>query len=179
MNKLIKIKKNIALCLGCLIILSLSGCVSGQNTADRAYAGDIESRARISPGRTVRHTRPPQNNVSEVYRTIEARAEKLEREIEKLPAIERAAVVISGNAAIVGIVLKSDRTSDSELISVKTEISAAVRALDREIDHVSISAAAELYDRIMKLNGNRTPKEQRMLEENHNSGLPFPINPTL
>jgi len=179
----IKIRKTITSCLACFlacfIVLSFSGCASSQNLTNKAHTWDIESRTRISPGRTVSHTSPPQNNVSEVYKTIEARAEKLEQEIEKLPDIENAAVIISGNSAIVGIVLESDDTGDNELIGIKTEISRAVKALDAEIDHVSVSAAAELYDRITKLNANRTPKEQKTLDENHNKNLPFPVSPTL
>ena len=79
--------------------------------------------------------------------TSEERSQKIAKAVTELDAIKSAAVVITGNTAIVGL-QTDDNYTDSALIDIKRLVEERVKFTDKGIDHVSVTTSGELLGRI-------------------------------
>lgn len=75
-------------------------------------------------------------------------SEELARRISDLPEVERASVVVNENRAIVGIELRNNQRQTEISSALRSRIEDMVRDVNSDIDEVSITADAEIYDRI-------------------------------
>lgn len=74
-------------------------------------------------------------------------------EIEKLHNIENVNIVIAGNSAIAGIILKSE-LADPELVNLKNQIEQIMRNHLDFIDNFSVTTAPHLVEKISDFNHN-------------------------
>jgi YhcN/YlaJ family sporulation lipoprotein len=91
--------------------------------------------------------------------TAHVRAEKIAESLKEMEELEHVSVVVTGGAAIVGIVVKGD-ISDGDLIDLKNVISARVKAFDKSIGHVAVSSAQDVFDKITNMNGGKPKAEE-------------------
>jgi YhcN/YlaJ family sporulation lipoprotein len=77
----------------------------------------------------------------------EERAEKIADAVAGLDAVKSATVVITGNMAIVGIEMDS-RHDGTALIDIKRMVEEKAKAVDKGIDHVSVTTAIDMLERI-------------------------------
>ncbi len=97
--------------------------------------------------------------------TTANRADRIAQSVAKISGIGQASVVISGNTAIVGIEV-SGILDDAKLIKLKGEAEKEVKRTDPSIEHVAVTAAAELVRRVTNMAdsvaGGQTPANERM-----------------
>ncbi len=117
------------------------------------------------------------NAYEESVASADKRAEDIADIIKEMPEIEHCSVVITGSTAIIGIVVYDDPT-DKELIDLRKSIEKKVLAFDREINHVAVSAAPELYEKITNIKNDKKPAEERELHKNEGNKLFFRMLPT-
>jgi YhcN/YlaJ family sporulation lipoprotein len=84
--------------------------------------------------------------------TVE-RAKKLERHISGLEGVDEAKVVITGDAAIVGINLAGELEdfSDRDIMLLKGKVEQETRRLDPRLRHVAVTMSGEFVERINNL----------------------------
>ena len=82
--------------------------------------------------------------------TREERSKRIARAVAQMDEIISASAVITENTAIVGIQTDIQYT-DSELIEIKRLIEERVKALDKGIDHVSVTISKDLVERINRM----------------------------
>lgn len=73
--------------------------------------------------------------------------------LEQLTEVREAAVIVTGNTAIIGIKPEGE-PGESEALAIKRRIERQVKAVDGGIDHVAISTSPGLYKKIAAYNGN-------------------------
>lgn len=78
---------------------------------------------------------------------VAERANYLANAVERIDGVDRAAVVITNNTALVGIDLK-DNVEGNMTTQMKNEVERVVRNTDRRIVNVQVTADADLYRRI-------------------------------
>ena len=76
-----------------------------------------------------------------------AKAEKIAHAVSEIEGIDKVSVIITGNSAIVGIEVK-DELTDSKLIELKKKAENKARSVETTLDHVAVTAGAELIKRI-------------------------------
>jgi YhcN/YlaJ family sporulation lipoprotein len=114
---------------------------------------------------------PPQapltRSVTVAPRSDAERSIRLERHVSGLESVDSAKVVITGDAAIVGISLAGELEDfpDRRLMIIKNRIQDEVRALDPALKHVAVTASGEFVERINNLadslNTDDTPPRTR------------------
>ena len=139
-----------------IIALCLSGCAAGDNRQAEArskakafYTKGTNrvyrrggSYALVTPGVKTVTVTPVLSNMSS-----EERSQIIAAAVTELDAVISASAVITGNTAIVGV--QTDAVyDDSELIEIKRLVEEKVKAADKGIDHVSVTAAEDLVERI-------------------------------
>lgn len=166
--------KNILFLSLAAFFMLLCGCANfaggssldGTKGMERAYKQDLSYRGS-SGEEDARYVK----NFDDGVKNLEERAEALARQAEGVEGVEKAAVVITGNTAVVGIKLAGE-PDDSGIIAVKKDVEKAVKNFDGRIRHVAVSAAAEMFDRILDLSGsgnNKTNGEIRSSGQNRNT----------
>lgn len=96
------------------------------------------------------------NNLHEVVHQPDAKEKRvmeLEAEIEKMPTIETANVVIIENAAIISVNFKGD-ASGSSLSRLKKEVKQRVREVDKTLRYISVTASPEILDKLYEISDN-------------------------
>ena len=88
---------------------------------------------------------PAANNL-----TGEERSAIIADAVAEMEPIISASAVITGNTVIVGIQTDMEY-NDSELIDIKRLVEERVKATDKGIDHVSVTASADLLERIKRM----------------------------
>lgn len=78
------------------------------------------------------------------------RAAKIAMNVAKIPEVNKATVVISGNTAIVGIDMKS-KVQGAHETDVKKKVEKTVRDTDKGIKHVSTTSDPDLYTRLTNI----------------------------
>ncbi|MEH7109869.1 YhcN/YlaJ family sporulation lipoprotein [Bacillus sp. JJ1764] len=88
--------------------------------------------------------------VNNPHHTIQSRmrvADHAAKKIANLPGVERANVIVSDEKAYVAA--KMDRNTNNQLSNqVRKQISKTVKSVDKDIDHIYISANPDFYDRL-------------------------------
>lgn len=143
------IKNFICIILSALILCS---CSSGEvkNNLKKSTNFTITEGA----SKTYRNKAVTGNAASE-SKTSTERARILSDMVTGMDGIEKASVIISGNAAIVGITTEGELTEQS-LSKLKKEIEEKVRISDKGIRIVAVTAAPDLVERIFNLSGDGT-----------------------
>lgn len=99
-------------------------------------------------------------------KTNTERAQIICKAVTKMEGIDKAAVIISGNAAIVGITT-SDELTDQKLTKLKKDVEEKVMLTDKSVRITAVTAAADLVERITELSiMNTTIPEDRL--DTHN-----------
>ena len=75
-------------------------------------------------------------------------SEEIARQIEELPEVNSASVVVNDNRAIVGIELRNNESQNEISSALRDRIEDMVRDTNDEIDEVSITADGEIFERI-------------------------------
>jgi YhcN/YlaJ family sporulation lipoprotein len=115
-----------------IITTVLSGCKPAKKPTPTRYTPP-------APKTTPAPVRKP---VSET-----ARAERIARNVAKIPEVNKATVVISGSTALVGIDMKAHVQGAHET-EVKKKVEKTVRETDKAVKNVSVTADPDLYKRI-------------------------------
>lgn len=150
--------RNILLILLTLIMalsLSLTGCRATKKPSPTRYTPTTpRTTPAPSPGMTTpapsrTPTTPTPTTPAPVKRPVpqSTRAAKIASNVAKLPEVNRATVVISGNTAIVGIDMKANVQGTHET-QVKKKVEKTVRDTDKGIKNVSVTSDPDLYTRI-------------------------------
>ncbi len=129
-----KLMKNIFLVSA--FVMLLCGCTA---TPD---ANTIQNRASV--------VAPESKEVKEFDNSTQdtaIRAQKIANIVSNIDGVEKSSVVITGDTAIIGIELVGE-LEDRKLIKLKTEVEKEVKKADASLDHVAVTAAAELVKRI-------------------------------
>ena len=161
MNRLIK-----------LICLAFVVCLSACSAAEANIEARIplpEASGRLTNGRTANYKADISKDIKEFDSKSDkahSLADRVADSAESSEEVERAYAVITGNVAIIGINL-SRELEDSKLIQLKRKIEKGVLELSDEIDHVAITAAPELVEKIYGMSANR----KNGLRDNGNDAL--------
>ncbi|AST58713.1 sporulation lipoprotein, YhcN/YlaJ family [Thermoanaerobacterium thermosaccharolyticum] len=150
--------RNILLILLTLIMalsISLTGCKTTKKPSPTRYTPTTpRTTPAPSPGMTTpapsrTPTTPTPTTPAPVKRPVpqSTRAAKIASNVAKLPEVNRATVVISGNTAIVGIDMKANVQGTHET-QVKKKVEKTVRDTDKGIKNVSVTSDPDLYTRI-------------------------------
>ena len=125
-----------------IIATVLSGCKPAKKPTPTRYTPPAPKTtpAPGTPGYTT--PAPVRKPVSET-----ARAERIARNVAKIPEINKATVVISGSTALVGIDMKAHVQGAHET-EVKKKVEKTVRETDKAVKNVSVTADPDLYKRI-------------------------------
>ncbi|MDR1914302.1 MAG: YhcN/YlaJ family sporulation lipoprotein [Clostridiales bacterium] len=94
-------------------------------------------------------------NSDELNTTIPAltekeRAKKIADAVRELGEIDKAAVIISGNTAIIGV-KTSVPLPDDELVELKSLVKESVEVTDANIDHITVTTSEDLVERISRM----------------------------
>lgn len=136
-----------------MITAALTGCKSAaRKPAPTRYtpapSRTVPTPARTTPGYTTPAPKTPVTPAPVKRPTTEsARAAKIASNVAKLPEVNKATVVISGNTALVGIDMKS-RVQGAKETAVKKKVEKTVRNTDKAIKNVSVTSDPDLYTRI-------------------------------
>lgn len=170
-------------CFIIFIIAALSGCAKNtKSIQNRAALNRKNGTVIINRGKEKTYT--GQNEIKKQdkrHEIAEDRAETIANEINRNPQIKKAAVVVTGNTAIVGITLNED-LSDGKLIELKRQVEKTVKKIDLEIDHVAVSSAPDLYSKIFNAS-SKSDKEKEELRKNESiqkkENILFQLIPTI
>ncbi|SHK05909.1 YhcN/YlaJ family sporulation lipoprotein [Tepidibacter formicigenes] len=115
----------------------------GRNVNDYiGYVGDNRENNFITQGRTSAN----QNLTT----TVNNRSNQIARNCNKLSGVNNSTVAISGNTAVVGVDL--DKNVEGNLTEdLKRKIESTVKATDKNITNVVVTADIDLYERIKKV----------------------------
>lgn len=75
------------------------------------------------------------------------RAKTISDELTKLDGIKNATVIITGNTALIGVDIPAD-TQDDKITELKNKVESKAKNVDKDIDHVAITADADVVTRI-------------------------------
>ena len=107
-------------------------------------------------------------------------AKKIANYLTALQNVEESAVQIQGQTAVVGINLAYEH-NDKELIALKKKIIAEIKQQNNEINHVAVTTALDLFEKINEINGKDTLEEkniEKQLEKNNKNEIFTNIAPT-
>lgn len=106
------------------------------------------------------------------FELCKAAEEALENDIavflKQMPNVESAVVQLNDGTAVVGIDLNQKPTT-RELYALKREIVTEVKNKNRDIKHVAVTTAPELYGRILNSSGTNIKYDSEIFE------LPAPM----
>lgn len=145
--------RNILLILLTLIMalsISLTGCKATKKPSPTRYTPTTpRTTPAPSPGMTTPAPSRTPTTPAPVKRPVpqSTRAAKIATNVAKLPEVNKATVVISGNTAIVGIDMKASVQGTHET-QVKKKVEKTVRDTDKSIKNVSVTSDPDLYKRI-------------------------------
>jgi len=128
--------KSIHYILPCAMALLLTACGTNKESL----------QARI-PRVTPHATEAPGEALDDLLEAEETRAERIAAAVAAAPDVAAAAVVITGETCIVGILPAAPPVPD-KLIALKSAVEKAVLAVDTGITHVAVTASDELFARI-------------------------------
>lgn len=134
-----------------LLALTLSAC------NDAGEKNDITKSTNFSisegTNRTYNHRALANESTYESVpngKTVSERAQTISEAVTNMDGIEKAAVIISGNAAIVGITT-SDEFTDQQITKFKKDVEEKVKLTDKGVKIVAVTASADLVKRITEL----------------------------
>lgn len=141
------------------LLLLGTGCTSG-----RTVRLDSMQEVLRKQGGSV--NRNMANNLSQVSHDVwgdnhaekEDRVSRLERHLEEMRSVETASVVLIENAAIVSVNFKGD-VKPSELTELKKEVKQNVRAFDKALRYVSVTASPEIMDKLYDITEEGTREQ--------------------
>lgn len=145
--------RNILLILLTLIMalsISLTGCKATKKPSPTRYTPTTpRTTPAPSPGMTTPAPSRTPTTPAPVKRPVpqSTRAAKIATNVAKLPEVNKATVVVSGNTAIVGIDMKASVQGTHET-QVKKKVEKTVRDTDKGIKNVSVTSDPDLYKRI-------------------------------
>ena len=130
-----------------IVILLISGCQPARrpNPNEQGIQGDTQNRGMTTnPNAQSRQqdmTNPtiPYNSEDGAFEgninvnDLNARADRLADELTRLEGVERAHVVISANAALIGVTTNENQQKNQNL---QDRIETSVRSLDPEVDQI-------------------------------------------
>lgn len=118
-----------------------------ENTVPRTNNTTIDNNRTIENNRmnTDLERNVESNNLSNTNMTD--KADKIAAEVTKVKDVKSATVVITGNTALVGINMTSG-TKGTLNAQVKENVENAVKAVDKNITRVSVTADPDLFTRI-------------------------------
>lgn len=130
--------------------ISLTGCKATKKPSPTRYTPTTpRTTPAPSPGMTTPAPSRTPTTPTPAKRPVpqSTRAAKIATNVAKLPEVNKATVVISGNTAIVGIDMKASVQGTHET-QVKKKVEKTVRDTDKSIKNVSVTSDPDLYKRI-------------------------------
>jgi len=106
----------------------------------------------------------------------EARAENIANTVNKINGVKKAAIVVSGSKAIVGLTLERE-LNDKDLIKLKHRIDKTIKQTDEAITRTAISTAPDLFERTLDLSGGNDEKEKACLQTQKENEMFFRLIP--
>jgi|GEM_PF-2486170 len=121
---------------------------AGQEDADIDDAGR-DAQRKSSPRLQVPYAADPGDELERALTTEQTRAARMAEAVCLVPEVVRAAAVITGNTAIIGIAAETEmETEPSRLIALKNSVEKAAMAVDPDITHTAVTASEDLFARI-------------------------------
>lgn len=126
----------------CLLILAFAviGCTPTRRPAPTPQP---PAPRTATPPRTVTPPATPDTDANNMI----ARSQHIADKVAAMSEVEKAAVVITGNTALVGVTIEG-ATEGKLSDQVKKNIETTVKASDKAIDNVVVTADPDLFDRI-------------------------------
>jgi len=110
------------------------------------------------------------------HECAETRAETIANGINNIDGVKKAAVVVSGSYAIVGITLER-KINDGELIQLKYHIDKTVKQIDSNITLTRVSTAPDMFERTLDLSNGNDEKEKECLQSQAENDTLFRLIP--
>ncbi|SNX52800.1 YhcN/YlaJ family sporulation lipoprotein [Thermoanaerobacterium sp. RBIITD] len=129
------------------LTISLTGCKPAKRPSPTRYTPPAPRMTTPAPQRTPTTPAPTTPVPARRPAPESARAARIATNVAKIPEVNKATVVISGNTAIVGIDMKS-KVQGAHETEVKKKVEKIVRDTDKGIKHVSTTSDPDLYTRL-------------------------------
>lgn len=78
------------------------------------------------------------------------RSEVISEKLTEIEGIKNATVIITGNTALIGVDIPAD-TQDDKIKELKNKVESTTKNTDKDIDHVAITADADIVTRIANM----------------------------
>jgi len=112
------------------------------------------------------------------HKCAETRAENIATTINNIKGIKKAAVVVSGSKAIVGLTLEQE-LNDKDLIKLKHQVDSTAKKIDSNITRTAVSTAPDLFERMLDLSGGNDEIEKEALQTQEENDTLFRLIPTI
>lgn len=126
---------------------------SNKNTTTEQKIAKTEEAQNQTPGNKVAESKiSPQNQGQNQVTTnnLHERAQKIANAIKTVDGVKDATVVISEKRALVGVNI-GNNVEGNLTDKIKSSVEAKVKATDKEIETVAVSADPDLFSRISKV----------------------------
>jgi len=148
--------------LAFLLVLTLSACVADRNPlqARIEYAAGARNDEGSAPyagqNEVVTEADPdPGDDLARAVTKEQTRAARMAEAVCLLPEVVRAAAVITGNTAIIGVETEAEIEA-GRLIALKNSVEKAALAVDDAITHTAVTTSADLFGRIAAMTDSAT-----------------------
>ncbi|MFY9188058.1 MAG: YhcN/YlaJ family sporulation lipoprotein [bacterium] len=144
----------LCLCFVLLVVIMLTGCRAAQR---KPYSTRTPAPITPSPMGTTPRTTPapmtPTGPLPTKTKEVADLQDKLAKEAEKVPGVNKAWVVLSGGTALVGTELKSDipRGSQGDAAGIKNEVMMRLRKADTRLTGVAVTTDAGTVSKLRKV----------------------------
>ncbi|MDR1000722.1 MAG: YhcN/YlaJ family sporulation lipoprotein [Clostridiales bacterium] len=134
-----------------ILLAMITGCASGKEYARDNAEAFYKNGSTNTYRRGGNYQAEPTPAVQAAEEPKSDHAQILADAICELEGITKSSVILIGNTAIVGI--RTEDLSSFDLQELKLAIANCVKALDENIDHVSVTDSHELSERISQMHG--------------------------
>ena len=180
-----KINKKLTVCVVSGLLLFSCGCsaenmnINGDETLTKGTliinSGKEKTYTNINASHLIKnHAQQRDYN----HECAEVRAENIATSINEIDGIKKAAVVVTGSKAIIGLTLEHE-LNDNELIKLKYEVDATAKQTDLSIKRTAVSTAPDLFERALDLSNGDDEKEKECLKKYKDNEALFRLIPTI
>ena len=132
------------------LIVSIGFLVIGFSVVGRYNAAQLTNMASMQVHKNDSATMDTAKEFDTAMEDTNIKAEKIAHAVAEIEGISRVSVIITGNSAIIGIETNGELT-DSRLIELKKKVESKAKAAESSLDHVGVTAGAELIKRIEQI----------------------------
>jgi YhcN/YlaJ family sporulation lipoprotein len=150
--------------LTALCILIFTGCSAAAPGAERLENSALRHNPVIlNGGKEKTYQNLPDKKRGIFNMDAEERADIISDALTGLDGIKKAAVIVAGNSAIIGLTL-TEPLDGEDLVRLKRRVDETAKQTDSGIERTAVSAAPDLYEKIIDLSGGDDENERADLQ---------------